>query len=56
LHFSQKEFKARAGFSVFNLFNQFNPRDAQNDIGSYRCGTLFNGVGRTFRGKLVLEL
>jgi hypothetical protein len=27
----------------------------QSDIDSYRFGSLFNGVGRTFRGKFVLE-
>ena len=47
--------KARVGFSVFNLFNNFNPRDIQNDIDSDRFGALFNGVGRTFRGKFILE-
>ena len=50
-----KEVKARIGFSVFNVFNHFNPRDVQNDIDSYRYGAFFNGVGRTFRGKFVLE-
>jgi hypothetical protein len=47
--------KARVGFSVFNLFNQFNPRDVQADVDSIRDGALFNGVGRTFRGKFVLD-
>ena len=55
LPFPHKELKARVGFSVFNLFNHFNPRDVQNDIDSDRFGALFNGVGRTFRGKFVLE-
>ena len=50
-----KEMKARIGFSVFNLFNHFNPRDVQNDVNSQRFDALFNGVGRTFRGKFVLE-
>lgn len=50
-----KEIKARIGVSVFNLFNHFNPRDVQNDIDSDRFNGLFNGVGRTFRGKFVLE-
>jgi Carboxypeptidase regulatory-like domain len=53
--FPHKEIKARVGVSVFNLFNHFNPRDVQNDIDSDRFGGLFNGVGRTFRGKFVLE-
>jgi hypothetical protein len=47
--------KARIGFSVFNLFNQFNPRDVQGDVDSVRYGALFNGVGRTFRGKFILD-
>ena len=47
--------KARVGFSVFNLFNQFNPRDVQGDVDSLRYRALFNGVGRTFRGKFILE-
>jgi Carboxypeptidase regulatory-like domain len=55
LPFPHRELKARIGFSVFNLFNHFNPRDVQSDIDSYRYGALFNGVGRTFRGKFILE-
>ncbi len=43
------------GFAVFNVFNRSNPRDVQNDIDSYRFADFFNGVGRTFRGKFVLE-
>ncbi len=46
---------AQVGFNVFNILNHFNPRDVQNDIDSYRFGSEFNGVGRTFRGKFVLE-
>ena len=53
--FPHKDIKARVGFSVFNLFNHFNPRDVQNDIGSLRYESFYNGVGRTFRGKFVLE-
>lgn len=55
LPFPHKDMKARVGFSVFNLLNHFNPRDVQNDIDSQRFGGLFNSVGRTFRGKFVLE-
>ncbi len=47
--------KARVGFGVFNLLNRFNPRDVQNDIDSYRFDAMFNGVGRIWRGKFVLE-
>jgi outer membrane receptor protein involved in Fe transport len=55
LPFPHKDIKARIGFSVFNLLNRFNPRDVQNDIDSDRFNALFNGVGRTFRGKCILE-
>ncbi len=54
LPFTEKV-KARIGFSVFNLLNRFNPRDVQSDIDSDRFGAMFNGVGRIWRGKLVLE-
>jgi len=37
-----EKFKARIGFSVFNLFNHFNPRDVQNDVDSDRFGALLN--------------
>jgi hypothetical protein len=50
-----KEKHARVGFGVFNIFNRPNYRDVQNDLDSYRFGQFFNGVGRTFRGKFVLE-
>jgi TonB dependent receptor len=55
LPFPRKDIKARVGFSVFNLFNRFNPRDVQNDIDILRYEAFFNGVGRTFCGKFVLE-
>src|SRR5262249_35156314 len=55
LHFGHDKLKARVGVSVFNLFNQFNPRDVQGDVDSVRYGGLFNGVGRTFRGKFVFD-
>lgn len=56
LPFPHKDIKARVGFSVYNLLNHFNPRDVQSDIDSGRFDDFFNGVGRTFRGKFVLEL
>ena len=46
--------RAKVGFGVFNLLNQFNPRDVQNDLDSYRFGTFFNSATRSFRGKFVL--
>ena len=53
LPFRGKEHKVKVGFGVFNVFNRFNPRDVQNDLGSYRFGEFFNGLPRTFRGKFV---
>jgi hypothetical protein len=50
-----KEKHARVGFGVFNILNRANYRDVQNDLDSYRFGEFFNGIGRTFHGKLVLE-
>lgn len=52
---SRERLKARVGFSVFNLLNRFNPREVQSDIDSDRFGAMFNGVGRIWRGKFVLE-
>ena len=34
--------KAKVGFSVFNVLNHFDPRDVQNNLDSYRFGSLFN--------------
>jgi len=50
-----KERHARIGLSVFNIFNRLNPRDVQNVADSFRFNEFFNGAGRTFRGKFVLE-
>jgi len=47
---------ARVGFGVYNIFNRFNPRDVQGDLDSLRFGEFFNGAGRTFHGKFILEL
>jgi hypothetical protein len=47
--------RARIGFAVLNVFNHPNYRDVQNDIDSNRFGEFFNGVSRTFHGKLVFE-
>ncbi len=51
--FRGKERSVKVGFSVFNLFNHFNPRDVQNVLDSQRFGDFFNGPPRTFRGKFV---
>ena len=51
-----KDKHARVGFGVYNIFNRFNPRDVQSDLDSFRSGAFFNGIGRTFHGKFILEL
>ena len=47
--------KVRVGLRVFNLFKHFNPRDFQSNSDAPDAGTFYNGRGRLFRGKLVLE-
>ena len=46
---------ARAGFSIFNLFDHFNPRDVQNIQESARFGHFYNDAWREYRGKFVIE-
>ncbi len=43
------------GLKVFNVTNHFNPRDYQGNLASVEFGGFNNSVGRTFRGKWVLE-
>jgi len=50
-----RRLKTRVGLAVFNLFNQFNPRDVQNIEESARFGGFFNNAWREFRGKFVVE-
>jgi hypothetical protein len=47
--------RARIGFGAYNVFNHPNYRDVQNDLASSRFGEFFNGPGRVFHGKFVLE-
>ena len=46
---------ARVGFGAFNVFNHPNYRDVQDDLDSDRYGEFFNGVGRMYHAKFVLE-
>jgi hypothetical protein len=50
-----RHLKARVGFSVFNLFNHFNPRDVQTIAESSRFGQFYNDAWREYRGKFVIE-
>lgn len=51
IRFRGKEYKGRAGFTVFNITNHWNPRDVQNNIESTQFGTFFNSPGRSVRLK-----
>ena len=51
----ERRLKTRVGLAVFNLFNQFNPRDVQNIEESARFGGFFNNAWREYRGKFVVE-
>ncbi|HET7288622.1 MAG TPA: TonB-dependent receptor, partial [Pyrinomonadaceae bacterium] len=51
IRFRGKEHKGRAGFTVFNVTNHWNPRDVQNNIASGQFGTFFNSPDRSVRLK-----
>jgi carboxypeptidase family protein len=51
IRFRGKEYKGRAGFTVFNITNHWNPRDVQNNIASSQFGTFFNSPDRSVRLK-----
>lgn len=51
IRFRGKEYKGRAGFTVFNIMNHWNPRDVQNNIASPQFGTFFNSADRSIRLK-----
>lgn len=53
--FRSRHIHARAGFSIFNLFDHFNPRDVQNIAESPRFGHFYNDAWREYRGKFVIE-
>lgn len=55
VHLPKTEKHVRVGFGAFNVFNQANYRDVQSDLDSNRYGQFFNGPGRVFHGKFVLE-
>jgi hypothetical protein len=47
--------RLRIGIAVFNITNQFNPRDVQNNLGSPRAGKFFNSLGTSVRGKFEMD-
>jgi TonB-dependent Receptor Plug Domain/Carboxypeptidase regulatory-like domain/TonB dependent receptor len=52
--FSEK-YRFRVGVKVFNVTNHFNPRDFQGNLASDEFGGFYNGVGRKFGMKFVIE-
>jgi hypothetical protein len=50
-----EKYRTRVGLKVFNLTNHFNPRDFQNNLASANFGAFYNGVGRMFALKFVIE-
>ena len=53
IHFPivHKDRSAQVRFGVFNVLNQFNPRDVQNDLDACRFGAFSNSPTRSFTGK-----
>ena len=49
--FRGKKYKGRAGFTIFNITNHWNPRDVQNNLASAQFGTFFNSPDRSVRLK-----
>ena len=49
--FRGKKYKGRAGFTIFNITNHWNPRDVQNNLDSEQFGTFFNSPGLSMRLK-----
>ena len=51
IHFRGKKYKGRAGFTIFNITNHWNPRDVQNNLASPQFGTFYNSMGISMRLK-----
>jgi Carboxypeptidase regulatory-like domain/TonB dependent receptor len=49
--FRGKKYKGRAGFTIFNITNHWNPRDVQSNLASEQFGTFFNSPDRSVRLK-----
>jgi len=50
-----ENYRFRVGVKVFNLTNHFNPRDFQGNLAGDEFGGFYNGVGRKFGMKFVIE-
>jgi hypothetical protein len=51
IRFRGKKYKGRAGMTLFNITNHWNPRDVQNNLDARQFGTFFNSPERSVRLK-----
>ncbi len=49
------KYVADVGLKVFNLTNNFNPRDFQNNVASDNFGSFSNGVGRKYGMRVTIR-
>ena len=49
--FRGKKYRGRAGITLFNITNHWNPRDVQNNLDSSQFGTFYNSPGLSVRLK-----
>jgi len=49
--FRGKKYKGRAGITIFNITNHWNPRDVQNNLDAQQFGTFYNSAERSVRLK-----
>jgi outer membrane receptor for ferrienterochelin and colicin len=51
----KEKYSFRVGLKVFNVTNHFNPRDYQGNLASNEFGGFYNGVGRKYGMKFLIE-
>lgn len=51
----KEKYRFRVGLKVFNVTNHFNPRDYQGNLASDEFGGFYNGVGRKYGMKFLIE-
>jgi hypothetical protein len=51
----KEKYRLKVGLKVFNVTNHFNPRDYQGNVASDDFGGFYNGVGRKYGMKFLIE-
>ena len=51
----KEKYRFRVGVKLFNVTNHFNPRDYQGNLASDDFGGFYNGVGRKYGMKFLIE-